>query len=291
MAYGAPDSLADVEPFYTDIRRGRKPTPEALADLTARYQTIGGKSPLLDITRRQAAGLADQLGADWHTYIGMRHWTPWIRDAVAEMARDGIQDAVALVLAPHFSRLSIGAYMEKLDQAVTELKSPIRFQKVLSWHTHPGLIALLAQRVREAQRKFTAGTPHVLFTAHSLPERIREWNDPYPDQLAETGRLVAEKLALPKWSVAYQSAGRTPEPWLGPDILTAMADLAARGETRVLVCIIGFVADHLEVIYDIDVEARATAQKLGIQLERIAMLNDDPAFTEILADIVRTNGG
>lgn len=290
MAYGAPDTPADIAPFYTDIRRGRAPSAEALAELTARYAAIGGASPLLAITRRQAAGLAAALGPDWRVYVGMRHWTPWIHETVAQMARDGITEAVALVLAPHDSRLSVGAYMEKLEAAVAAQPVPITFRKVRCWHRQPELIAALAQHTHTAQQKFASGAgarAHVLFTAHSLPERIREWNDPYPHQLEETAQLVADARALPKWSVAYQSAGRTPEPWLGPDILSALAQLAQRGEKQVLVCVIGFVADHLEVLYDLDVEAKTEAGRLGIQLERIAMLNDTPGLVATLAAVVR----
>lgn len=289
MAYGAPNALADVEPFYTDIRRGRKPSPELLAELTARYAAIGGKSPLLDITTRQADALAAQLGGDTPVYIGMRHWTPWIREAVADMARDGVREAVALVLAPHYSRMSIGQYLLRLDEAIAETGASIHFRRIESWHTHPAYIAALCARVQAARARFPAGPggePHVLFTAHSLPERIREWQDPYPAQLEETGRLIADQLGLTAWSIAYQSAGRTPEPWLGPDILTKLDQLADAGETRVLVCVVGFVADHLEVLYDIDVEAKAAAMRRGIQLERIAMLNDDPGLVTALADLV-----
>ncbi|MCE9616565.1 MAG: ferrochelatase [Lentisphaerae bacterium] len=290
MAYGAPNSLADVEPFYTDIRRGRKPSPELLAELMGRYEAIGGKSPLLDITNRQATALAASLGDGTRVYVGMRHWTPWIREAVAAMARDGVRDAAALVLAPHYSRMSIGQYLLRLDEAVAETKTDIHFRRIESWHTHPAYIAALVARVQEARQKFPAGPsgePHVLFTAHSLPERIREWQDPYPAQLEETGRLIATRLGLSKWGIAYQSAGRTPEPWLGPDIVTMVDQLAERGEKRVLICVIGFVADHLEVLYDIDVEARAAAGRKGLQLERIAMLNDDPGLVSALADLTR----
>lgn len=290
LAYGAPNSLADVEPFYTDIRRGRKPSPEQLEDLLARYRTIGGGSPLLGITQRQAAALDARLGAGYRTVIGMRHWTPWIREAVAELARDGIREAVAIVLAPHYSKLSIAKYMELVDAAAAEQGAAMRIRKVLHWHTAPAYLDALAQRVRDAQDRFpaTGRSPHVLFTAHSLPERIRAEGDPYPAQLQETAHLLATRLGLEtgRWDVAYQSAGRTPEPWLGPDILERLNQLAAAGERRVLVCVIGFVADHLEVLYDLDVEARAAAGRLGIHLERIEMLNDDPALVDALAGSV-----
>jgi ferrochelatase len=292
MAYGAPNALEDVEPFYTDIRRGRKPPPALLEELLERYRAIGGKSPLMEITRRQAAAVERALGQDFRVFIGMRHWTPWIRDAVADMDRAGIRDATAIVLAPHYSRLSIGRYMALLDEAAAG--TALTFRKVLHWHTHPRYLDALEVRVRETLTRFDPalpGGPTVLFTAHSLPQSILAQNDPYPAQLEETARLLAARLALTKWQVAYQSAGRTPEPWLGPDILQTLDTLRERGEQGVLVCVIGFVADHLEVLYDLDVEARGYAKERGLQLERIAMLNDAPALADALADLARGTFG
>jgi len=291
MAYGAPGAPEDIAPFYTDIRRGRPPTPELLAELVGRYDAIGGSSPLLSITRRQAAALQARLGAGYQVHIGMRHWTPWIRDAVADMARAGITEAVAVVLAPHYSRMSIGQYMARLDEALATLApTAIHFRKVEHWHLQPHYLAALAARCRTALKKFeapgTTAPPHVVFTAHSLPEKIREWNDPYPGQLQETAQQLAARLNLTKWSVGYQSAGRTPEPWLGPDLLTVISQLAAAGEKNLLVCVIGFVTDHLEVLYDIDLEAKPFAAKHGMRLERIEMLNDDPQLAEALAEVV-----
>jgi ferrochelatase len=288
MAYGAPNALEDVEPFYTDIRRGRKPPPALLEELLERYRAIGGKSPLLDITRRQAAAVERALGDGYRVFVGMRHWAPWIRDAVADMDRAGIRDAAAIVLAPHYSRMSIGRYMALVDEVAAG--TALAFRKVLHWHTHPRYLDALEARVRETLTRFDPslpGGPAVLFTAHSLPQSIPAQNDPYPAQLAETARLLAGRLALPKWQVAYQSAGRTPEPWLGPDILRALDALRDRGERGVLICVIGFVADHLEVLYDLDIAARGYAKERGLQLERIAMLNDDPVLADALADLAR----
>jgi len=288
MAYGAPGSLDEVEPFCTDIRGGRKPSPELLEELLERYRAIGGKSPLLEITQCQADALTSKLGDDYAVYIGMRHWDPRIAEAVSRMAEDGITEAVAIVLAPHYSRMSIGKYMEVLDAAVEEQQAGIVFHRVTEWHVQSHFISSLESRVRAAMRRFSdrerAGL-EVVFTAHSLPERIREWDDPYHNQLLETCWLVARHMGLEKWSLGYQSAGRTPEPWLGPDLLDVIAEKAEAGEKALLVCVIGFVADHLEVLYDIDVEARAAAQEKGIHLERIDMLNDDPMLIDALAEI------
>lgn len=291
MAYGAPDALEDVEPFYMDIRGGKAPPPALLTQLKTRYEAIGGKSPLLDITRRQAKAVAAALGDEYRVYVGMRHWKPCIREAVAEMARDGITDAAAIVLAPHYSRLSVGAYMQRLDEAVAASGATMRLCKIDNWHLHPRFLDVLEQRVRQALARWPTEwqlSPHVVFTAHSLPQRIQEWNDPYPTQLLETAQALATRLDLGRWSLGYQSAGRTQEPWLGPDLLTVIDDLAHQKEAALLVCVIGFIADHLEVLYDIDLEAKPFALKRGMRLERIDMLNDDPLLVEALADVARS---
>lgn len=290
MAYGAPDTIEDIEPFYTDIRGGHPPSPELLQELVARYEAIGGKSPLLEITTRQANAIRTRLADDvFATYVGMRHWRPWIPDAVQQMAEDGIEEAVALVMAPHYSRISIGKYMGIVDGALEEKNCGIVMNKVSQWHLEPAFIQALKQRVQAAMTRFTADERKSLllvFTAHSLPERIREWNDPYPDQLLETSRRIADDLQLTGWQFAYQSSGRTPEPWLGPDILEVIESSVTEGVQAILVCVVGFVADHLEVLYDIDVEAKPAAKARGIHLERIEMLNDDPGLVDALAGVV-----
>jgi ferrochelatase len=290
MAYGAPDSMEDIEPFYTDIRGGRPPSTELLQELIERYEAIGGKSPLLDITARQASALEAQLGSDAFTaYVGMRHWKPSIPDTLRVMAEDGIEDAVAVVMAPHYSRMSIGKYLDIVDQALTEHASGITMHKVQQWHLEPAFIHALEHRVHSAMKRFSADEQtslRVLFTAHSLPERIREWNDPYPDQLLETSRKIAGDLQIKNWQFAYQSSGRTPEPWLGPDIIDVIDRSAEEGIEAILVCVVGFVSDHLEVLYDIDVEAKPAAEAKGLHLERIDMLNDDPGLIEALAGVV-----
>ena len=289
LAYGAPHSLEDVEPFYTDIRRGRPPPPELLEELLGRYRAIGGKSPLLDITQRQSQALAARWGGEIKTYIGMRHWTPWIADTVKEMAEDGVEEAVVIVMAPHFSSMSIAKYREHVELANAALETPIRFHYVDSWHTEPAFIDALVHRTQLAMEHFSAEEREkltVLFSAHSLPKKILESGDPYPDQLMETSRLVAKAAGISRWRFAYQSAGRTRDPWLGPDVLDVLDELGASGESAALVCVVGFVADHLEVLFDIDVEAKPHAEALGIHLERIEMLNDSPMLIDALAGVV-----
>lgn len=292
MAYGAPSSLDEVEPFYTDIRGGRRPTPELLEELLGRYRRIGGRSPLLEITTRQAQALSRRLDG-MPVYVGMRHWTPWIRDAVAAMARDGVTNATAIVLAPHYSAMSIGKYEAAMRDALAAHAPHMSVRLVRNWHLHPMFLAALEQRVRAAMEKFPpeerAGLT-VFFTAHSLPQRIVKEGDPYPDQLRETSEALAARLGLARWQFAFQSAGRTPEPWLGPDILDAIRASASDGHRSILVCVVGFIADHLEVLYDIDVDARTLAGSLGVHLERIEMLNDDPALTGCLADLAMKGG-
>ena len=290
MAYGAPERPEDIEPFYTDIRRGKPPTPELLAELAERYTAIGGLSPLPAITRAQAQALEDALGGDYRVYVGMRHWNPRIAATVQQMAYDGITEAVAIVLAPHYSQMSVGKYFALLDEAVATVPEAPTFHKIASWHTHPLYLDALADRTRESLRAFPEDEQSdvmVVFTAHSLPKRIQESNDPYPDQLMETARRIATALELPLWRLAYQSAGRTPDPWLGPDLLDVVNEEADAARAGLVVCVIGFVADHLEVLYDIDIEAQALAADRGLPLERIQMFNDDPALARCLADLVR----
>ncbi len=294
MAYGGPDSLDDIPAFLRDIRGGR-PTSQALIDeITENYRKIGGKSPLLDITRRQAALLEARLnvgarpGVHYKTYIGMRHWTPWIKDAVAQMIEDGIQQAVALVLAPHYSSMSIARYFARLDEALAEHDAPFSYAAVTSYHDHPLYVEALARRVQQGLDGMPGDTL-VIFSAHSLPVRIMEQGDPYDDQLRETARLVAAQAGLPddRWTFSYQSAGKSPEPWLGPQIEEYVVELAGRGHKNLLSCVVGFVADHVEVLFDIDIEAQTAAEAAGARLERVPSLNDDPLFIAALADLVR----
>ncbi|MDR7465367.1 MAG: ferrochelatase [Armatimonadota bacterium] len=290
MAYGSPATLAEVGAYYTHIRGGRPPSAELLAELVERYRAIGGRSPLVEITHRQAAALEATLAARGYAVsvrAGMRHAPPFIGDVIREMAAARIRHAVGMALAPHYSRLSVGVYVEAAEQA----RPPgLTLTYITSWGDHPGFLAAVAARLRAAAQRFPAA-PYVVFTAHSLPQRIRTWDDPYPEEVNRSAAGAARLAALPRWTVAYQSAGRTPEPWLGPDLLSTLERLRREGEREVLVCPIGFVADHLEVLYDIDVEAQGLAARLGLRLERTAMPNDAPDFITALADLVAPHLG
>jgi protoporphyrin/coproporphyrin ferrochelatase len=279
MAYGSPETADDIRPYLEDIREGRPVSDHAVAELTERYRRIGGRSPLAEITERQRAALAAQL--ELPVYVGMKHWRPRIAEAADGALAGGADTIVGLVLAPHYSALSIGGYRERLERALAG-RADLLF--VESWHDHGPFLDVLADRVREAGA-------HVVFTAHSLPERILAAGDPYRDQLLETSRLVAERAGLDRWSFAFQSASPTGEPWLGPDILEELESLHARGVSDVLACPVGFVSDHLEILWDLDVEAREKADELGLEFDRIASLNDDPAFVAALAGLVRQTLG
>ena len=278
MAYGSPERLVDVPAYYADIRGGRPIAPEHLADLVARYRTLGieDSSPLNAITEQTRAALEEELGLP--VYTGMKHWTPHIAGAAEAALAGGADRVVGLVLAPHYSVLSIKGYRDQLEQALAG-RAELAF--VESWHDEPGFIELLADRVRGTKA-------HVVFTAHSLPERILAMGDPYKDQLLETSRLVAEAAGLDEqWSFSFQSESPTGEPWLGPDILDHLAALREEGVTDVLICPVGFVSDHLEIRWDIDVEAKERASELGMQVARIEMPNADPAFIRTLAVVAR----
>jgi len=267
-------------------------------EIKERYALIGGRSPLLDITRRQAETLEAELnragGVCYRAYVGMRHWQPRIKEAVARMAGDGIEQAVALVMAPHYSRMSGGAYFQRLDEALQETGAQVSFTRIESWHDHPGFLAALADKARAALKRFaqdgSAVLPKVMFTAHSLPTRILDWGDPYDAQLRQTATLLAGRLGLPaeRWLFCYQSAGRSSEPWLGPPIEDVIVELAQAGEKRLLAVPIGFVCDHVEVLYDLDIESRQLAEAHGARLERSESLNASPAFIAALADIVKS---
>ncbi|MDR5695399.1 MAG: ferrochelatase [Armatimonadota bacterium] len=289
MSYGSPGSLEEVEPYYTHIRGGRKPSPELLKELVARYQAIGGKSPLLEITYRQAAALEANLrssGVEARVYVGMRHSPPFISEAVSSMAKDGIRKAVALSMAPHYSAMSVGEYIRLAEEARRDSPWDLSFHYIRSWHDHPGYIAAVAETVQEALVSFPEREVTVVFTAHSLPQRVLQEGDPYPKELLRTCELVSKECGGLRWTLAYQSAGRTQEAWLGPEVGEVLKELRREGATSVLVCPVGFVADHLEVLYDLDIEARGVAEELGMRFRRAPSLNDRPAFIAALADIV-----
>ena len=292
MAYGGPASLDEIPGYLADIRHGR-PTPRAVVDeITENYRAIGGRSPLLDVSRRQVDVLAADLGGDFRCYLGMRHWSPWIEEVVGEMIGDGIERAVSLVLAPHFSALSVARYQQKVADGLELYHGRIDVEHVPSYHDAPGLIEAFTTRVEEGIARWPeADRPrvHIVFSAHSLPERVLASGDPYGEQCLETARLVAARagLADDRWTWAYQSAGRTPEPWAGPDLGEHLEELAGRGVRDVVSVPVGFVSDHVEILFDIDHKAAAVAARLGMRLERPSALNDDPLFIGALAELVR----
>jgi ferrochelatase len=288
MAYGTPRSEDEVAAYLTDIRRGRPPSIEAVEDLKQRYRKIGGCSPLLEITNAQASALQKKLDEDHisaQVYVGMKHWHPYISEIVPKILRDGQKKIVALVLAPHYSSMSIGGYRRALEEALAD--SSVQLDFVESWFDNPLFHRAVAEKMRKSLSGFPASANvDIIFTAHSLPERIWEMNDPYPSQLHESSQAVANLLGLRHWSLAYQSAGMTGEKWLGPDILDELRQ--RREGSNVLVVPIGFVADHLEILYDIDVEAQDLAESCGVKLVRTESLNASPAFIEAIADVVES---
>jgi len=278
MAYGSPSRIEDVPAYYADIRGGRPIKPEHLEDLVARYRRLGieDSNPLNEITEATRAALEAELGLP--VFTGMRHWTPRIADAVEQGLAAGADTIVGLVLAPHYSSLSIGKYRDQIVEAL-DGRAELRF--VERWGHEAGFVELLAARLESLKHK------HVVFTAHSLPARILEEGDPYRDELLETARLVAERAQAQEWTFSFQSESPTGEPWLGPDILDHLNELAATDVRDVVVCPVGFVADHLEIRWDLDIEAAERAHELGIRLERIELPNADPAFIQVLAGLVR----
>lgn len=288
MAYGTAKDQDDVERYYTDIRGGREPAPEALADLKARYAAIGDTFPLTEITNRQAEALGRTLGETFRTYVGMKHSPPFVAEGVARMREDGIEHAVGLVLAPHYSKMSIGGYIDRATKAVEDGGPSFTF--VEQWYDHPAFLQVLTERVAAARASLTDEEREndlVVFTAHSLPTKILEYGDPYPAQLQDTADRVAGALGLDRYRIGWQSEGRTPDPWIGPPLDEIIRKSAAEGYSAIVVCPAGFVSDHLEILYDIDIEARSVAEEAGIVLARTASMNDDPAFIGALAKVVR----
>ncbi|WP_135554121.1 ferrochelatase [Paenibacillus cymbidii] len=297
MSYGTPESLDQVEAYYTHIRRGSPPSPEQLKELTDRYDAVvGGFFPLRENTNKQVAALQETLrqsspDVDYRCYQGLKHASPFIEDGVRSMAADGLKEAVGIVLAPHYSVMSVGGYIKRAqEQAEAE---GVKMSFVRSYHLHPKLVEALTLRVEAELRKFAeAGAPRdrvrVVFTAHSLPEKILEMRDPYPDQLLATSRAVADACGIVNWQFGWQSAGRTAMPWLGPDILDVLRTIKEERQAEyVLVCPLGFVSDHLEVLYDLDIEAKRLAEELGLSFARTASLNTDPLYMETLSDAIR----
>lgn len=291
MAYGTPGSLGDMPAYLADVREGRPPSPALVAEMTERYRRIGG-SPLTRLTLRQAVALEAEFtrrGCPARVHVGMRHWEPRIAGAVRDMAAEGITDAVAIAMAPHYSSLSGARYRRCVVEACDRTPGAPKFSFVGEWWRQPRLIDTWAGLIGDAMRAQPADgaeAPRVLFTAHSLPERIRVAGDTYESQLRENARLIAERAGLAGWDFAFQSAGASPEPWLGPPIGERLADLAADGAKRVLVAPIGFVCDHVEILFDLDIEARETAARLGIGFARTALPDDAPDFIAAVADAV-----
>ena len=291
MAYGTPNTPDEIEPYYTDIRRGRAPTPEQLADLISRYDAIGGISPLAARTLAQRDALQVSLDAlapgEYEVVLGLKHAEPKIETTVNDLAARGFTQIIGLVLAPHYSSYSIGQYMDRTRAAAEP--HGITVSGIDSWAREPAFISFLAQDVRQRLASMPANTK-VLFTAHSLPQRIIDGGDPYPDELRATAEAVAAEAGLASWSswsIAWQSAGRTPEPWIGPDILNVIDDLAAsEAASGVLVCACGFVADHLEILFDLDIEASQHANSKGLAFARTTCVNDDADIMSALAQRV-----
>jgi len=299
MSYGTPESLDQIEAYYTHIRRGHPPSAEQLQELKERYEAIGGGFfPLRENTNKQVAALRETLDRLYPAYEfacfqGLKHAQPFIEDGVEQMVRDGFKEAVGIVLAPHYSVMSVGGYIKRAREKAEQTGLAMTFVK--SYHLHPKLIEALSNRVKAALERF-GGVPlnevKVVFTAHSLPEKILEMRDPYPDQLLATSRAVADQAGVPNWMFGWQSAGRTSTPWLGPDILDILRTLRKEERVKnVLVCPVGFVSDHLEVLYDLDIEAQRLAGELGMHLERTESLNTDPLYMETLAETIRMHIG
>ena len=287
MAYGGPGNLAEVEPYLLDVRGGRPTKPQLVEEIRTRYARIGGRSPILDHTRAQAAGVERALGTGFRTYVGMRHWHPYIKDTVAEIRRGGHDRLVGVVMAPHYSSMSVGAYEKKVLDAVAG-GQPIETALVRSWWENPNFLDAVAQNVTQALQRFPRPKDvQVVFTAHSLPQKILAAGDPYSVEFGSSCEAVARRLRLPDWHVAYQSAGATADPWLGPDAGEVITDMARVGRKGVLLVPIGFVCDHVEILYDIDIEYQALAKRVGVQLERTASLNDSPGLIAAVADVVR----
>lgn len=293
MAYGGPRRMADVKAYLADVREGRPVSDGVLAEVERRYAQIGGGSPILEHTRAQAQALQralEQIPGRFQVFVGMRHWRPFIREAVEGIVEAGIRRVIGLVMAPHYSRMSVGAYFDKVNQAIAELGVPLAVEGIESWKDCPGYLDAVVARMRRGLRRFAAngrGPVHLVFTAHSLPERIREWGDPYPGELLLTYDLLRARFPGHPAHFAYQSAAMTTEPWLGPDAGELMLGLMAEGASRFLVVPIGFVCEHVEILYDIDIEYRGMIEAAGGRLERIEMPGADPGMMAGLAALVR----
>lgn len=290
MAHGTPDDLDELDQFLAHIRGGRAPSADVAARVRQRYERIGGRSPLTSLTLAQADALETELhrrGRDAKVYVGMRHWRPWIRDAAAAMAADGVAHATAIVMTPHFSAASVGRYQQEVRSALAELGAGLTISCIDSWAHQPALLDLQEARLRAALEALpTPGRVKVFFTAHSLPTRLLPHDDPYPRDLEANAATIATRLGDIDWALAYQSASPSGQPWLGPDLLELLPDLAGAGYTHVVVSPLGTVCDHVETLYDIDVEAREIAAEHGLTLTRTEAMNTDKRLICAVADAV-----
>ncbi|MEW9675019.1 ferrochelatase [Lentibacillus sp. L22] len=294
MAYGTPYKEEDIERYYTDIRHGRKPTPEMLEDLKSRYKAIGGISPLARITEEQAKALETNLNQqqdeyEFHVYIGLKHIEPFIEDAVEQMVKDGMEEAVSLVLAPHYSTFSVMAYNQRANDAAAKHGKP-KIVSVESWYNEPGFIDFWAKQINQVYDKMPEEEKEnacLVISAHSLPEKILQNGDPYPDQLKETAKLISEKTGITNYAIGWQSEGNTPDPWLGPDVQDLTRELyEQQGYRSFVYAPVGFIADHLEVLYDNDYECKVVCDELGATYHRPEMPNAQPEFIDALATVV-----
>jgi ferrochelatase len=281
MAHGTPSSMDEMPEYLRLVRGGRPPSPELVAEMRHNYEAIGGKSPLTALTAAQGEALSRRLGPDVPVAVGMRNWTPFLKQAIDELAAKGVTRIIGIPLAPQFSTLSVSKYFEAASAA---LPPGISIEPVHSFFDHPLLLDAFAERLRAAAPR---GDEEVVFTAHSLPARVIESGDPYANEVAGTARGVAERCGLTKYLLAYQSAGRTPEPWIGPDISDLIRSATSNGTRRFLVVPVGFVCDHTEILFDIDVQAQDTARGLGALLRRTESLNSTPTFIAALESLVR----
>ena len=296
MAMGGPDCLENVEAYLMDVRGGRATSPELVEEIRQRYRVTGGKSPVLGITQEVARSLEQRLnasaGQQYRCYVGLRHWHPFIRETYARLLEDFPERIIGLCMAPQYSSLSIGAYIKKVEEARRELASETPISFVTSWHRHHLLIASIVGNIHQTLQKFPLDVRSrvpILFTAHSLPERVVAMKDPYPEEVQGTVQSVCEQLGSQPIRFAYQSQGRSGEKWLGPSVEETLAELAQQGHRHVLVAPIGFICDHVETLYDIDIELKQLAQTKGVQLERIPMLNASTALVDLITSIVEAH--
>ncbi|EAE7687303.1 ferrochelatase [Listeria monocytogenes] len=294
MAYGTPYKDEDIERYYTDIRHGHKPSEEMIADLRGRYHAIGGLSPLAKITEAQAYGLEKALNdsqdeVEFKAYIGLKHIEPFIEDAVEAMHKDGIEEAISIVLAPHYSSFSVEAYNKRAKDAADKLGGP-SIKAINDWYKQPKFIQMWADRINETAKQIPADElldTVLIVSAHSLPEKIKQHNDPYPDQLQETADFIFEKVVVPHYALGWQSEGKTGEPWLGPDVQDLTRELYGQEKYKHFIYTpVGFVAEHLEVLYDNDYECKVVTDEVGAAYHRPPMPNADPEFLEVLRTVV-----